>query len=97
MRLIWTPVAVADLDRFRAFLGTKDDSAARRVVTAIRDGVRPLEANPHIGRPVPGFEPSYRERVVRVGRSAYVVRYRIDAAHVLILAVRHEREAGYRI
>lgn len=37
----------------------------------------------------------FREWLIDFADSGYVVRYRLDAREVVILAVRHQREAGY--
>jgi plasmid stabilization system protein ParE len=53
-----------------------------------------LGQHPLIGRAV---ESGCRELVISRGRSGYVALYRYDEARddVLILAIRHQREAGY--
>jgi len=37
----------------------------------------------------------YREWLVNFGDRGYIVRYRIDGYAITILAVRHQKEAGY--
>ncbi len=39
--------------------------------------------------------PEYREWIIEFGHSAYVVLYHFDGRRIVILAVRHGREAGY--
>ncbi len=51
-RLKWTPGALQDVARLRAFLSDKSNDAARRAIGAIRDGVRVLERHPEAGRPM---------------------------------------------
>jgi plasmid stabilization system protein ParE len=41
------------------------------------------------------MDPEYREQVVPFGESGYVVLYRPEGETAVILAVRHQREAGY--
>ncbi len=94
-RLIWTPHALADVQRLHRFLLSKDADAAKRAVAAIRAGVGGLERQPRIGRPVGEMDPEYRERLIDFGNSGYVALYRVDGEQVVILAVRHQREAGY--
>jgi plasmid stabilization system protein ParE len=60
MRLVWTPRALADLDRPHRFLAERDRDAARRAVRAIRDGMRLIEAHPETGRPAEGMDPEFR-------------------------------------
>ncbi len=94
-RLVWTPPATQDMARLHAFLATKNRDAARRAVSAIRQGVKTLAAHPEIGRPASNMDAEFRDWFVPVGKSGYVVRYRFDGAMVVILAVRHGKEAGY--
>jgi plasmid stabilization system protein ParE len=50
---------------------------------------------PEIGRPVEELPTEFREWVIEFGSGAYVALYRYDSKEVVILAVRHGREAGY--
>jgi len=58
------------------------------------DAVRILERHPYIGRPVRG---RLRESTISHGRSGDVAPYRATARRdrVEVLAVQHQREAGY--
>lgn len=94
-RLIWTPNALADVQRLYRWLSDKDADAARRAVTAIRAGVRILAHSPRIGRPVEDMDSEYRERLIDFGNSGYVVLYRVEGETAAILAVRYQKEAGY--
>jgi plasmid stabilization system protein ParE len=93
--VVWTPAAVRDLARLHAFLAPKNREAARRAVRTIRQGVKALSTFPEIGRSVDDMPHEFRERFVQFGRGGYVVLYRYDGSQVVILAVRHGREAGY--
>jgi plasmid stabilization system protein ParE len=86
--------ALADLDRLFDFIAVTDPPAAINAGEVILDAVRTLERHPHIGRPVRG---SVRELVISYGRTGYVALYRVTprADRVEILAIRHQREAGY--
>jgi len=46
-------------------------------------------------RPVDPEQPDYRQLFIPFGASGYVARYRVEGRLVLVLAVRHMREAGY--
>ena len=94
-RLIWTPTALADVQRLFRFLSDNNPDAARRAVKAIRTSVKTLEGQPHAGRPVQDMDPEFREWLIPFGASGYVVLYRFEDPLVVILAVRHQREAGY--
>jgi plasmid stabilization system protein ParE len=95
-RLIWTPAALQDIARLHRFLAPKNPGAARRAIRAIREGVRLLTRYPEIGRPVEEMPAEFRERIIRFGDSGYVALYHYDGELVVLLAVRHAREAGYR-
>lgn len=94
-RVSFTPAAVRDLERLRAFLESKSPAAARRGAAAITEAVRGLEQHPGIGRPVEEMS-EYRELLIDFGDSGYVALYRHAAGQVTVLALRHQREAGYR-
>lgn len=93
-RVIFSAAAVRDLERLRAFLRPKSLAAARRAGEAIVKGVQALGSYPHMGRPIEDLPEEYREWLIDFGDSGYVARYRIDGNTVVILAVRHQREAG---
>ncbi|MDP3823587.1 MAG: type II toxin-antitoxin system RelE/ParE family toxin [Burkholderiales bacterium] len=94
-RLTWSPAALRDVQRLYRFLSEKDPGAARRAVKIIREGVKIIARQPGIGRPAEDMEPEYREWMIDFGATGYVALYRYDDAAAVILAVRHQREAGY--
>ena len=94
-RLKWSQPALRDMERLHEFLIDKSPDAARRAIKAIRQGVKALGKHPHMGRPVEEMLPEFREWVIEFGSSAYVALYHYDGNEVVILAVRHGREAGY--
>lgn len=94
-RLIWTSQALHDVQRLHRFLAGKNMDAARRAVKAIRESMKVLTRQPGIGRPADDMEPEYREWIIDFGNSGYVALYRYDGEAAAILAVRHQKEAGY--
>jgi len=94
-RLKWSQHAQRDVFRLHDFLSAKSREAARRAIKAIRQGVKILGNHPEIGRPVDELPPEFREWVIEFGQGAYVVLYRYDGKEVVLLAIRHGREAGY--
>jgi plasmid stabilization system protein ParE len=78
-----------------AFLSPRTATQPSERVKAIRVGMRALGRHPEIGRPVEELPPEFREWVIEFGDSAYVALYRYDGKQIVILAVRHGREAGY--
>ena len=93
-RLIWSPLALLDVQRLYRFLAPKNLDAAQRAVKAIRQGVTVLSQQPGVGRPIEDLPDEFREWIIDFGDSGYVVRYCIDTTAVTILAVQHQKEAG---
>jgi plasmid stabilization system protein ParE len=81
--------------RLHEFLVPKSPEAARRAARAIRQAAQALAKHPEMGRPVDELPPEFRERVIEFGKGAYVALYHYDGREVVVLAVRHGREAGY--
>ena len=94
-RLIWSQLALLDVQRLYRFLAPKNSDAAKRSVKAIRQGVKVLGQQPGIGRPIEDMPEEFREWITDFGESGYVARYRIDVTAVTILAVRHQKEVGF--
>lgn len=90
----YTPRASSDLLRLVDFLAENDPPAAVETAELIASAVEALQFHPLLGRPV---ESGYRELVISRGRSGYLALYRYDDARdrVLVLSIRHQREAGY--
>ncbi len=91
----FAPAALRDLQRLREILRPKSPVAAQRAGQAIAQGVQVLGLQPGIGRPAEGLSHNYREWPIDFGDSGYIALYRLDADAITILAVRHQREAGY--
>ena len=92
--VVVTSNAVSDLERLRSFLVDSDPAAANQTIELILAGISVIADHPLIGRPV---ESNYRELVISRGRSGYIALYRYHETRdaVLVLAIRHQREAGY--
>jgi plasmid stabilization system protein ParE len=86
--------ALRDFERIVEFLNAADAPDAAAVVAQIADAISVLQRHPCIGRPA---EHGMHELVVGHGKAGYVALYRyFEAAdQVLVLALRHQREAGY--
>jgi len=93
-RLSYSAQALADLERLTDFLIETDLLLAEETIGLIEEAVELLVRHPLIGRPV---EHPLRELVISRGRTGYVALYSFeeDRNAVLILAIRHQREAGY--
>lgn len=86
--------AFSDLERITQFAHDQRPGAASEALGTIFDALAVLELHPAIGRPAVGV---IRELVISFGDTGYVALYRIRprGRRVEILAVRHQREAGY--
>lgn len=93
--LIWSPEALADVQRLYRFLATKNLDAAKKAASAIRGNTQVLASHPHVGRPVDDMDPEFREWPINFGASGYVVLYRLHQDVALIVAVRHQKECGF--
>lgn len=93
-RLIYSRAALESLERLVDFLLDSDPAAALGTIDLIEGAVHTLEDHPLIGRPA---EAALRELLISRGRTGYVALYSFERAHdtVLVLAIRHQREAGY--
>lgn len=94
-RLIWSPSALLDVQRLYRFLAPKNPDAAKRAVKVIRQGVKVLEQQSGVGRPVEDMDDEFRDWIIDFGDSGYMVRYRVDQQSVTVLAVRHQKEVGF--
>lgn len=94
-RIKWSDLAYLDLARLHAFLAPLSRETANRAIRAIQKGVQPLAEHPGIGRLVDDMPPEFREWIVQFGNGAYIVRYEIVGKQVVILRIRHSREAEY--
>lgn len=90
----YAPRAQLDLQRTVDFLAESSPVAAATAVELIVSAIEALTLHPLLGRPV---ESGLRELVISRGRSGYLALYRFDEQRdrVLVLAIRHQREAGY--
>lgn len=89
-----TERAKGDLERLFDFIAEEDPVRARKRVLSVRRALELLADHPLLGREA---EEGRRELILSRGRHGYIAKYRWLPAEdvVLILAVRHQREAGY--
>jgi plasmid stabilization system protein ParE len=92
MRLEWSAAALADLDRFAAFLHDRHPRLAKSIAAEIRHKTRILVEHPLIGRAIEG-RPEFRELVLEVANAKYVFRYGFDGERLVMLRIFHSREA----
>jgi plasmid stabilization system protein ParE len=89
-----TERAIGDLERLFDFIAEEDPVRARKQLLSVRRAIELLADHPLLGREA---EDGRRELILSRGRFGYIAKYRWLPAEdvVLILAVRHQREAGY--
>ena len=87
----WSVDALADLDRFAAFLHNEFPELATRVAGELISRTDVLRRHPQLGRPL-GNRREYREIVLTVLGGTYALQYRYDGSSVLMLRVFHGRE-----
>ena len=95
MKIKYTAAALRDLQRLRKFLQPKNPLAAKRAGQAIIKSVRILGEQAQLGRPVEDMPPEFREWLIDFGDSGYIALYHFDGKEIVILAIRHQKEAGY--
>ena len=93
-QLIYSPQALADLERLTDFLLETEPAAALETAVLISEAVQVLGNHPLVGHPA---EHDMKELVISRGRTGYIALYSYEEQHdtVLVLAVRHQRESGY--
>jgi plasmid stabilization system protein ParE len=89
-----TARALRDLERLFDFAAEVDPRRALTQLSSIRAAFEVLADHPLLGRVTEGGR---RELVLSRGNYGYIAKYRWLPAEdvVLILAIRHQREAGY--
>jgi len=95
IELVYTEQALVDLERLGDFLVETDPQAAQETAVLIFEALEMLALHPEIGRKVHFGQ---RELVISRGRTGYLALYRFlpHINRILVLALRHQRESGYR-
>ena len=94
-RVVYSERALSDFETTFEYIAEEDPSLAAETVTIIQEAITILERHPLIGRAV---ESGLRELVISRKRTGYVALYSyLDVEDVVqVLALRHQREAGYQ-
>ncbi|KQT12414.1 type II toxin-antitoxin system RelE/ParE family toxin [Ramlibacter sp. Leaf400] len=84
-----------DFDRIFDFLFEHAPETAAQRIESIVNAINVLEWSPHIGRPAPHGQ---RELIISTGASGFLALYHYDPMTdtALVLAVRSQRERGYK-
>jgi toxin ParE1/3/4 len=91
VKLEWSRAALADLDRFAAFLHEKHPELAQTVAREIIAQAQVLCEHPQLGKSIAGRE-EYRQIILEVLNAAYAFQYRFDGKRLVMLRVFHGRE-----
>jgi plasmid stabilization system protein ParE len=94
--IVYTRKAQIGFLRCRQFLQSKNPLAAQRASAAIDLHLDILSRHPEAGRPLDDL-PELRELLIPFGDAGYVMLYRHlpERDAVVLLAFRHQREAGH--
>lgn len=90
MKISFTPEAVDDLGRLRAFIESKNPIAAQRIANELLKGIEKLKAFPEIGLKVIRAPQPHLIRDLFIGN--YTVRYLIGDNEIYILRMWHGKE-----
>jgi addiction module RelE/StbE family toxin len=95
--IVFDVEALDDLERIFEFNFERDPATALEHIEKVHSAVVILDHHPEIGRPL-GRGSTLRELVISHGRTGYVALYEYSPVEKLVrvVAVRHQREAGYR-
>jgi plasmid stabilization system protein ParE len=95
--IVFDTEALDDLERIFEFNFERDPATALVHLAKVRSAVMILNAHPEIGRPLGGGS-TLRELVISHGKTGYIALYEYSPVEnlVRIVAIRHQREAGYR-
>lgn len=93
VKIVYAQQAVDDLFRLTDFLFELNPSAALVTIELIEEAIMLLQRHPLIGRLI---DDVLRELVISRGKSGYVALYSYEQSKntILILTIRHQREAG---
>lgn len=95
IELFYTEHALLDLERLGDFLLVTDPQAAQDTAALIFEALEILVQHPEIGHKVHFGQ---RELVISRGQTGYLALYRFlpHIDRILVLALRHQRESGYK-
>jgi len=89
VKYIYLSAAEADIRRLHAFLDEKNPAAAAEAVRTIERSAALLLTNPFMGKRIGN---SWRQLVVRFGRGAYIMHYRVEEDLIVVTRIWHSRE-----
>jgi addiction module RelE/StbE family toxin len=99
-QVIYSEQATSDIVRLAEFLEKIEPSLRQKVILTILEGIEVLEKFPRIAKTSQDEKyKTMRELFIAFGKAGYVVLYEYheEKNMVLITAIRHTREAGFKL
>lgn len=93
--LKWSDNAIRGVQKAYRFLAERDRETAMAAARTIKKHASLLARFPEAGRPADDLDPEHRELIIPFGATGYVLIYEAGLDFILILAVKHQKEAGY--
>ena len=87
MKIVWTYLALQDLDNAYEFIVQRNSNAASEIIKRIQGGLDQLQQYPNIGRK--GRIKGTRELVIP--GTPFLLSYRVKETHIEILALLHRK------
>lgn len=85
MKIVWTRLALSDLDAAYSYIAANNPNAAVDMIDRIEKSINTLKQYPEMGRP--GRIPGTKELIVN--RTPFILPYRVQGEQIEILAVIH--------
>ena len=99
-QIIYSEQATGDIVRLAEFLEEIEPGLKQKVISAILEGIEILEKFPRIAKASQDEKyKAMRELFIAFGKAGYVAMYEYheEKSIVLITAIRHTREAGFKL
>jgi len=90
MKLSYTPEAITDLIRLRAFIEKKNSRAANKIAQSLKKGISQLKTFPYLGVEVELAPDPEIIRDLIIGN--YIARYLIHSKQIYVLRIWHHKE-----
>lgn len=94
VKLVWSPYAFLGVQLAYRFLAEKHSDVVKAAAGIIKKQAALLKKFPGAGRLVDALDPELRDLLIPFSVSGYVRVYEVHADVILMLAVRHQKEAG---
>ena len=91
MKLVFSPVAIEDLQRLYIFISERNPSSLKKAAKRLRQAFEILKEHPLIGYELDHLT-GIRELLIPFGKGNYVIRYRAEKKRVSIAHLWHSRE-----